>query len=69
MAVCIHTNTVEGYYSIFKRGMKGFISAAPKSICTAISRNLTSATATTCDLVLTIKNVRVAPCRGSLGNA
>ena len=21
--LCIHTNTVEGYYSIFKRGMKG----------------------------------------------
>jgi hypothetical protein len=20
----VHTNTVEGYYSIFKRGMKGF---------------------------------------------
>jgi hypothetical protein len=31
----VTTNTVEGYYSIFKRGMKGITSTAPRSICTA----------------------------------
>jgi hypothetical protein len=30
----IHTNTVEGYYSIFKRGMKGVYQHARKSTCT-----------------------------------
>jgi transposase-like protein len=32
----VHTNTVEGFYSVFKRGMKASISIATKSICTAI---------------------------------
>ena len=38
-----HTNTVEGYYSIFKRGMKGVYQHCPKSICTAILLNSISA--------------------------
>jgi hypothetical protein len=41
----VHTNTVEGFYSI-KRGMKDVISIAAKSICTAIWRNLIFATRT-----------------------
>jgi hypothetical protein len=40
----IHTNTVEGFYSIFKRGMKGCISTADSSTCTAMRLNLTFAT-------------------------
>jgi transposase-like protein len=43
----VHTNTVEGYYSIFKPGMKGgCTSIALNTTCTAIWRNLTSAIAT-----------------------
>jgi hypothetical protein len=32
-----HTNTLEGYFSIFKRGMKGCTSTARRSTCTATS--------------------------------
>jgi hypothetical protein len=42
----VHTNTVEGYFSIFKRGMRASISIATRSTCTAISRSLISATTT-----------------------
>ena len=40
----VNTNTVEGYYSIFKRGMKGVYQHAAKSTCTAILPSLISAT-------------------------
>jgi ISXO2 transposase-like protein len=33
--IVITTNTVEGYYSIFKRGMRASISIAPRSISIA----------------------------------
>jgi ISXO2 transposase-like protein len=36
----VHSNSVEGYYSIFKRGMKGVISIVMSVIYTATSRNL-----------------------------
>jgi len=39
----VHTNTFEGHFLIFKRGMKG-ISIAQRSICIVTSRNLTSGT-------------------------
>ena len=39
-----HTNTLESYFSAFKRGMKAFINIAMRSICTAILRNSTSVT-------------------------
>ena len=39
----VHTNSAEGYFSIFKRGMRGFINIAAKSICIGIWRNTTSA--------------------------
>jgi transposase-like protein len=42
----VHTNTVEGYFSIFKRGMKASTSTAARSTFTATWRNLTSGTAT-----------------------
>ena len=38
----VSTNTVEGYYSIFKRGMKGVYQHCSEQHLTAISRNLTS---------------------------
>ena len=38
----VQSNTGEGYFSIFKRGMKGFISLAPKAIRTAISQSSSS---------------------------
>ena len=50
----VTTNTVEGYFSIFKRGMKAFISIAAKSICTAISQNLTIAITIALRLAITI---------------
>jgi hypothetical protein len=36
----VYTNTVEGYYSIFKRGMKAYISTANRITCIAIRANL-----------------------------
>ena len=42
----VTTNTVEGYFSIFKKGMKGFISIAMNATCIAIWRNSTSAITT-----------------------
>lgn len=39
-----HTNTLEGYYSIFKRGMKGVYQHCSENTFTAIWPNLTSAT-------------------------
>ena len=42
-----HTNTVEGYFSIFKRGMKGvYQHCSARSICTAILPSSISATRT-----------------------
>jgi hypothetical protein len=43
----VHTNTVEGYFSIFKRGMKGTsTSIAAKRTCSAMLLSSISATAT-----------------------
>ena len=42
----VHTNSAEGYFSIFKRGMKGVYSIAARNICIAISRSSISATQT-----------------------
>ena len=38
----ITTNTVEGFYSIFKRGMKGVYQHVPRSTFTATLRSLIS---------------------------
>ena len=40
----VHTNTVEGFYSVFKRGMKDVTNIAARSTCTATSPNLISGT-------------------------
>ncbi len=47
----VHTNTVEGFYSVFKRGMKGIYQHCPRSIFIAMLRNSTSGTTTACGLV------------------
>jgi hypothetical protein len=39
-----YTNTIEGYFGLFKRGMRAFISAAQRNTCTAILRNSISPT-------------------------
>jgi hypothetical protein len=46
----VHTNTVECYYSIFKRGMTGIYQHCSENIYTAILRNSTFGTATASDL-------------------
>jgi hypothetical protein len=46
----IHTNTVEGFYSVFKRGMKGVYQHCGERPCTAMLQNSTSATTTGCAL-------------------
>ena len=45
-APTVHTNTVEGYFSLFKRGMRGTYQHCRKSTCIGIWRSLTSATTT-----------------------
>ena len=42
----IHTNTVEGFFSIFKRGMPGVYQFCARNTCTATSPSSISATAT-----------------------
>ena len=38
----VHTNTIESYFSLFKRGMRGVISIAKSSTFTDTSRSLIS---------------------------
>lgn len=47
----ITTNTIDGCFSVFKRGRKAPTSTASKSISTAISQNLTSDITTAVRLV------------------
>ena len=55
----IHTNTVEGYFSIFKRGMKGvYQHCSENDICIAIWPSSTSAITTACGSAWMIGNVR-----------
>jgi hypothetical protein len=42
----IHTNTLEGNFSVFKRGMKGVYQHCSESTCTATLPSSTSATTT-----------------------
>src|SRR5438093_8472092 len=57
----IHTNTVEGFYSVFKRGMKGVYSIARKSTCTDTWRSLISGIQTGSRPALTILPAPIAP--------
>ena len=59
----ITTNTVEGCYSIYKRGMKGIYQHALKSTFTATSQNLTSVIPTVSPWALTTGNARTLPSR------
>ena len=52
----IHTNTVEGFFSIFKRGMKGVYQHCKKHIFTVIWRSLISAIASASPRALMIPN-------------
>ena len=61
-----HTNTVEGYYSIFKRGMKGVISTAKKNTCTATLPNSTFGIQTALQLAL-MTWPRRPPLKGIVG--
>ena len=58
----ITTNTVEGYYSIFKRGMKGVYQHCDESTFTAIWPNSTSATPIASSSALTTLNALTAHC-------
>lgn len=40
----VHSNTIENYFSVFKRGMRGVYQHFDESTCSAISRNSISAT-------------------------
>ena len=62
--VTIHTNTVEGFFSVFKRSAAP-ISTARKSTCTATSLSLISATTTASPLVWTTSS---GPPRRSLAS-
>jgi transposase-like protein len=61
----ISTNTVEGYYSIFKRGMKGIYRTAQRSTCTVIWRNLISATRIASSSAMAIRSAATSRCRAS----
>jgi hypothetical protein len=52
----VTTNTVEGYFSIFKRGMKGVYQHCSESICTATLPSSISATATVSGWACRISN-------------
>jgi uncharacterized protein (DUF2345 family) len=65
----VHTNSAEGYFSIFKRGMRGNYQPARKSTRIAIWRNSTSATITASRLASTTGNVRQWPSKMQTANA
>ena len=60
-----HTNTVEGYYSIFKRGMKGVYQHCTEKHLHRYLRSSISATAIASPLALTTWRVLIAPSRAS----
>ncbi len=61
----IHTNTVEGYYSIFKRGMKGVYQHCKEKHLHRYLVNLTSATQIAPRLVWTMNPAPKRHCRAS----
>jgi transposase-like protein len=64
----IYTNTVEGYYSIFKRGMKGIYQHCAEKHCTATFQSLTSVIPTASHWASTTGNVRTLPSRVRLAS-
>jgi len=61
----IHTNTVEGFYSIFKRGMKGIYQHVPRSIFIGICASSISATRTASSLALMARCAVISPWKAS----
>jgi transposase-like protein len=57
----VHTNTVEGFFSIFKRGMKGVYQHCSENTCTVIWQSLISAITTARRLVLRTASGRGKP--------
>ena len=65
----ITTNTVEGYFSIFKRGMSGVYQHCSEKHLHRYLSDLISATATALPLALTMQCVPTKHCRVSLESA
>jgi hypothetical protein len=63
--VNINTNTIEGFYSVFKRGMKASINIAMRSIFTVIWQNSIFVIRTASHLALTIAPAPTVRCRAS----
>ena len=63
-----YTNTVEGFYSIFKRGAKGVYRYRARNTCTAICQSLTSVIPTALPWVSEMGNVRTLPSRVRLAS-
>ena len=61
----VHTNTLEGYYSIFKRGMKASISTAARSTCIATLPSSISDTTTDSALGARMRSARPRRCKAS----
>ncbi len=58
----IHTNTVEGYFSVFKRGMRGTYQHCKERHCTGILASSIFATTTASRSAWTISSGRRSPC-------
>ncbi len=63
----ITTNTIESYFSVFKRGMRAPINIAPRSICIVIWRNLISVITTALRLAWMIPNAPNELAKGIVG--
>ena len=61
----IHTNTIEGAFSIFKRGMKGVISTVARRTCIAIWPNLSSGITTAWRMATAMQRGRLPRLRAS----
>ena len=57
----VHTNSAEGYFSIFKRGMRGIYQHCERSICIGTWPNTISDTITALRSDSTTANVRRLP--------
>lgn len=63
-----HTSTPEGYYSVFKRGMKGVISAAQESTCTGTWPSSIFTTTTARSSVSLMKHAQIGRFAALRGN-
>ena len=65
----IHTNNVEGFHSVFKRGMGAFTSIEPSITCTAMLPSSTFATTTGCASESTTQTAPTTRCLASWASA